>query len=50
MRRDFYQRNFISKGLNSAEDEDYVLISDLDEIPKLENVNFNLVREKLLFF
>ena len=50
MRRDFYQRNFIINGLKESDENDFILISDLDEIPKLENVNFNLVREKLLFF
>ena len=35
------QRNFISKGLKSANDDDFILISDVDEIPNLENINFN---------
>lgn len=32
-----FQRNSISKGLQNLSDEDLILISDLDEIPNLEN-------------
>ena len=35
--RENYQRNFIINGLHKAEDEDWIIISDLDEIPNLEN-------------
>jgi len=44
------QRNFISEGLKNAHDEDFILISDLDEIPNLSNINLNNFREKLIFF
>jgi beta-1,4-mannosyl-glycoprotein beta-1,4-N-acetylglucosaminyltransferase len=44
------QRNFISEGLKKAHDEDFILISDLDEIPNLSNINFNNFGEKLIFF
>jgi len=44
------QRNFISEGLKNAHDEDFILISDLDEIPNLSNINFNNFKEKLIFF
>ena len=40
MARDYFQRESLSKGLKNAEDEDLILISDLDEIPNLENLNF----------
>ena len=33
------QRNFISEGLKFANDDDLILISDVDEIPNLENIN-----------
>ena len=33
------QRNFISKGLKNADDDDFVLISDVDEIPNLKDRN-----------
>ena len=48
--REFYQRNSITKGLSDAEDEDFVLISDLDEIPKLDEVNFDEIKNNLVFF
>ena len=35
------QRNFIEKGLKSAESEDIILISDVDEIPNLNDLDFN---------
>ena len=44
------QRNFISKGLKSAESEDIVLISDVDEIPNLKNLNFNQINQKIFLF
>ena len=44
------QRNFISKGLSKAESEDIILISDVDEIPNLEDVNFNNLNKKILLF
>ena len=44
------QRNFISEGLKNAHDEDFILISDLDEIPNLSNINLNNFKEKLIFF
>ena len=36
--RENYQRNFISQGLEDANDEDYIIISDADEIPNLEEM------------
>jgi len=44
------QRNFISEGLKNAHDEDFILISDLDEIPNLSNINLNNLKEKFIFF
>ncbi|WP_440910694.1 hypothetical protein [Candidatus Pelagibacter sp.] len=44
------QRNFIFKSLQDANTEDYVIYSDNDEIPKLENVNFEENKEKILIF
>ena len=45
-----YQRNYISNCLNQAKEDDIVLISDLDEIPNLENVNFGNYNEKIIVF
>jgi len=44
------QRNFIQNGLNKAEDNDIILISDVDEIPNLSEVNFNNISEKIVMF
>ncbi len=44
------QRNFILEGLNSADDEDFVLISDVDEIPNLNDIHFNDYKEKIIQF
>ena len=44
------QRNFILHGLNKADDNDIILISDVDEIPNLENINFNEIKNKIILF
>jgi beta-1,4-mannosyl-glycoprotein beta-1,4-N-acetylglucosaminyltransferase len=48
--RDNFQREKISNGLANAAENDLVIISDLDEIPKLSNVNFNLIKNKIIIF
>ncbi len=50
LHRENAQRNFIAEGLKKANDEDIILVSDLDEIPNLKNVNFDSFKEKLVFF
>ena len=44
------QRNFIEKGLKNAESEDIILISDVDEIPNLNNLDFNQINQKIFLF
>ena len=44
------QRNLITKGLEKANDEDLILISDVDEIPKLAEINFKNINEKIILF
>ena len=44
------QRNYIQKGLIDADADDIILISDVDEIPNLLNINFNLINEKIILF
>jgi beta-1,4-mannosyl-glycoprotein beta-1,4-N-acetylglucosaminyltransferase len=44
------QRNLIVKGLEEANDEDLILISDVDEIPKLSGLNFKNINEKVILF
>ena len=48
--RENYQRNFIINGLSKAEDEDWIIISDLDEIPNLEVNNLKDSKNKFVFF
>ena len=48
--RENKQRDFISKGLSDAQDEDLILISDVDEIPNLENMNFKRIDQKIILF
>ena len=50
IKRENGQRNFIIKGLDHADDNDIILISDVDEIPNLKEINFYNFKEKLIFF
>ena len=44
------QREHIMKGLEKADENDFILISDVDEIPNLTNVDFQKTKEKILMF
>ena len=44
------QRNAINNLLYNADPNDQIIISDLDEIPNLENINFNEIKNKLILF
>ena len=48
--RENSQRNFIKEGLINANDNDMILVSDLDEIPNLLNVDFDKIEEKIIMF
>ena len=50
LKRENGQRNFIEKGLMDANSEDIILISDVDEIPKLSNIDFSKIKEKIILF
>ena len=50
MARDYFQREKLTGGLSEALDEDLILISDLDEIPNLENLNFQEIKNKIVIF
>ena len=49
-KRENSQRNYILEGLKDAEPNDMILISDLDEIPNLEQNNLNEINNRLIFF
>jgi len=44
------QRNYIEKGLIEANEDDIILISDVDEIPNLENIEFKKISKKIILF
>ena len=50
MARDYFQRENLDKGIKEANENDLILISDLDEIPNLEHVNFSKIDNKILLF
>lgn len=49
-KRENLQRNNIIEGLVNADPNDWILISDLDEIPNLEKVNFKEIKKKIVLF
>ena len=48
--RDNYQREQLGNNLKNLDDNDIIIISDLDEIPNLENINFYNLGNKILIF
>jgi beta-1,4-mannosyl-glycoprotein beta-1,4-N-acetylglucosaminyltransferase len=48
--RENEQRNYIINGLTKANDDDIILISDVDEIPKIDSVNFDKLNNKIILF
>ena len=50
IKRENFQRNFIEQGLIDANKNDLILISDVDEIPNLKELNLSSVKEKIIIF
>ena len=50
MARDYFQREYLVNGLVDAADDDLVLISDLDEIPNLDKLDFSSIKNNILIF
>ena len=44
------QRNYIEKGLINAKKNDIILISDVDEIPNITDIDFYKIKEKIILF
>ena len=44
------QRDFILNGLEDANEEDLILISDVDEIPNLEELEISKINQKIIMF
>ncbi len=49
-KRENGQRNFISEGLKNADDNDIIMVSDVDEIPNLTNLDLKKTNEKIILF
>ncbi len=49
-KRENFQRNAILQGLISASPDDLIIISDVDEIPNLENNILNKIKKKIILF
>ena len=50
MARDYYQRECLKKGLKNLDKDDLIIISDLDEIPNLENLKINEIKNNIVIF
>ena len=50
LKRENFQRNEITKGLIEANQDDLILISDVDEIPNLSNLDFNKINNEIILF
>ena len=50
MARDYFQRENLSRGLVDAASDDLILVSDLDEIPNLEDIDFTNIKNNILIF
>jgi beta-1,4-mannosyl-glycoprotein beta-1,4-N-acetylglucosaminyltransferase len=48
--RDNYQRDRLADGITEALEDDIIIVSDLDEIPNLKNINFNKIKNKIIQF
>ena len=44
------QRNYLFKGVENANPEDLILISDVDEIPNLSNTDLKNIKNKIILF
>ena len=49
-KREHYQREMALKSLGEADPDDIILINDVDEIPNLQNINFDKINKKLILF
>jgi beta-1,4-mannosyl-glycoprotein beta-1,4-N-acetylglucosaminyltransferase len=48
--RENEQRNFINEGLKNANNDDLILISDVDEIPKLSSLSLDNIKDEIILF
>ena len=50
MARDYFQREKLQGGINEANENDLIIISDLDEIPNLSSLNFHEIKDNIVIF
>ena len=50
LKRENFQRNAISRGLKKVNPDDLILISDVDEIPDLSNLNLENINDEIILF
>ena len=50
VKRENFHRNYIKKCLAQASENDWIIISDLDEVPNLKNINFSDINNHFIFF
>ena len=50
MARDYFQRENLNRGLAKTQENDLILVSDLDEIPNLENLNLSKINNEIIMF
>ncbi len=50
LKRENGQRNYIQVGLDNANANDIILISDVDEMPNLSGIDFTKIKEKIFMF
>ena len=50
VKRENFQRNSILDGLSEASEEDWIIISDLDEIPNLKDNDLKNIKSPIVFF
>ena len=49
-KREHFQREMIINCIKEAANDDYIIISDVDEIPNLNNINFEKNKKRLICF
>ena len=49
-KRHIYQLEETKLGILDAKPDDIIIVSDLDEIPNLEKVDFKKIKQKIIFF
>ena len=50
LKRENFQRNGIKKGITNANPDDIILVSDVDEIPNLSNLDLNKINNNIILF